>query len=100
MRFLKKLPMTLGSFFLFLGALLLFADLVHIHRYGIDIFSGSQYVDDDGQIADCPVESGFVPDYVFIPIYIYALGCWVIAAIAFAFLPLTYNNVSRQGSAI
>jgi hypothetical protein len=100
MRFFKKLPITLGLFFFFLGALLLVADLVHIKRYGIDIFSGPQYVMDDGQIADCPVESGWVPDFMFIPIYIYALGCWVIAAIAFAFLPLVAKKAPRNQLAI
>jgi hypothetical protein len=99
MCFLKKMPMAFGLFFLFAGSLLLFADLAHIQQYGIDIFSGAQYVTDDGQIADAPVESGWVPWYVFIPVYIYAAACWVIAAVAFAFLPLTRNKVSGNKSA-
>src|SRR5271169_5833242 len=84
MRFLKRMPVTLGMSFLVIGSFLFVADIYHIRRYGIGIFSGNSYVTEDGQVADAPE----APFFLFIPAYVYSLVCWVMAAIFFAFLPL------------
>jgi hypothetical protein len=87
MRLLLKIPMILGMLFLVLGVVLFVADMIHIRMYGIDLFSGNSFVMDDGEIADAP--TGETPFFLFIPLYAYAVGCWVIAAFFFAFLPFT-----------
>lgn len=94
MRFLRKIPMAGGIFFLAVGLLLCVGDIIHIHLYGIDIFSGNEFVADDGQIVDGP--TGEAPEFMFIPAYVYAVGCWLAASIFFAFLPLAWRNSEKR----
>ena len=97
MNLLRKLPVIFGTFFLVIGLLLFIADIYHLHRYGIDIFSGNSYVTEDGQVADAPEEAGGAPIFFWIPAYVYSLMCWVMAAVAFAFLPFVGNdNLQRS----
>ena len=94
MRFLCQIPMAGGVFFLAIGLLLFVGDMIHIHLYGIDIFSGNEFVMDDGEIGDEP--TGETPSFMFIPAYVYAVGCWLAASIFFAFLPLVWRNSEKR----
>ena len=95
MRFPKKLPMLVGLFLLAAGLFLGVADLFHLRWYGIDIFSGAQYVTEDGQIADAPVESGEVTFWDYVPAWIYSLVLWLIAFAFFAWADFLRRSSRR-----
>ena len=84
MRFLKAMPLVVGSLLFVVGLFILTGDGLFMWYYGVD-FSDAAFVTQDGQVADWP--TGERPAWAYFPAASYALGFVLLGATAFSLWP-------------
>ncbi len=81
---MKRIAHSIGWTCLVLGLLIFVCDAYVLLRCGFDI-NDVYGITDNWQPIDWP--TGLRPEWTFIPAIVYALGFWLVAAVAFAFWP-------------
>ena len=96
MRILGKLQLSLVTFFVFVGAIIVVGDLLFIRRYGVD-YNDVAFVTRNDDLVDWP--TGERPLYAYVPTAGYGLAAWFAAALVLVpwpEIPKSYHGAIRR----
>lgn len=98
MRIFRKLQVSLVTFLVFAGALIVVGDLLFIRRYGVD-YNDVAFVTRNDDVADWP--TGERPLYAHLPAAGYGLVAWFVAALVLVpwpEMPKGHHSAARRGT--